>query len=88
MRPSNKKSIISLFNWLGKNRIHAKNLQSKIDELSAEISDIASKNIELMDDIKKHMGNHESINIKINDRYYTLTKCETGIGIRELVIHE
>jgi len=86
MNKDDKKSTVDLVNWIHKNRKAIDELTEESDAIRSQISDLSDNNIDSLDKIKTLMGSKKTVNVKIIDKYYTLTQKVVGIEIAELII--
>ena len=84
MTKSQEKSIIERVNWIHKNRKITKEYKSEIDKINVDIDRVTNETIDVMEGLKKDMGDQTTMNIKIGGKYYTLT--QKGCAVVEIEV--
>lgn len=86
MTTSNKNDIISRVQWIFQNRESVIQLESEIESIAKNMSVIIEETNEQLDKLKSDMRAYTSLNIKIGESYYTLTKNSSGVNIESFII--
>lgn len=86
MTPSEKTTIVSRVKWIHANRKKEKELQLEKGIIQNKIQEVASETLEKIYLLKKDMKNVNELNVKIDDKYYTLTQKADGVTITEFFI--
>lgn len=87
MTKSDQKSIVQRVDWIHKNRNTIKGYESEIRKIETDLYRVHNDTIKVLEDLKKDMGDLGTVNIKIGDKYYTLTQNAAGVNIETLLMH-
>ena len=86
MTPSNKNDIIGRVNWIHSNRKKIRELNLEKGEIEKKIQALLAETIIKIDKLKTDMSATTQMNIKIDERYYSLVQNKVGVDITEFHI--
>ena len=86
MTPAQKNCIVNNVNSIHSNREIVKKKESEISHIKEEMDRITGMTLQILDDLKRYMGDQTTINIKIEDKYYTLIQRGGTVTIDRLII--
>lgn len=87
MTKSKKEDIIARVKWIHKNRAEVEKLESDKKTIESRIQGLVSETSDKLELLKRDMGENTDLNIKIDGRYYALTKHTIGVDIDEFFLN-
>jgi len=86
MTNSNKKDIIDRVNGINKIRHDIELLEVQKSLIKDEINKLTCEVLDVINNLKKDMGGNTTLNIRIEDKYFTLVQHAGGVDIDRLII--
>ena len=84
MTKSEQKSIVERVNWIHNNRKIVKEYEAEKAKIETDISRVCNQTMDVIEALKKDMGDETTMNIRIGGKYYTLTQNGGGVDIESL----